>query len=366
MSEDIPWSMPGVGSEELAEVRASFESGWLTQGPKVAAFEKRMADRLDVPHAVAVANGSIAIDIGLKVCGIGEGDEVIVPAITYFATAAAVSRIGAIPVFVDVDPRTGNLDPSAIEAAVGPRSKAVLYIDFGGGPASVEELKEVCARRGLQLIQDAAQTLGATWHGRPMGADTELSTMSFHMAKVLTTVEGGMIFTHRAELAEEARSYRNQGESAKYLHAHLGYNARMTDLSAGIGLAQLGKLDGYLVDRARVAEAYHDRLAGVDRVATMPCAFEHATHANFLYSIRVENRDEVQAALARDGIDTRVCYPLPLQDQEIYASGRARSRALPCPGAREMARTILNPPLFPTMTEAMVERIVRIIVSTAT
>jgi perosamine synthetase len=359
--ESIAWSVPEVRDDELAEVVGSFQADWLTMGPKVKAFERVMADYLRVPHAVAVTNGSVAIDLALQVFGIGYGDEVIVPSLTYYATAAAVSRLGAVPVFVDVEAAAWNLDAARIEEAIGPRTKAILFIDYGGNPADVDAILAVGRRHGLEVIQDAAQSLGGIYKGSPLGAQTRVSTMSFHMAKVVTTVEGGMVFTHDERIANELRICRNQGESAKYLHSHLGTNARMTDLNAGIGLAQFRKLPWLLGERKRVADHYARRFAGCNRIATPICRHEDSAHSNFLYSIEVPDRDGVVAALREARIDTRICYPMPLYRQGLYANGRLPSRHYASPVSERVAANSVALPIFPALRPDQVDRIADIV-----
>lgn len=362
--ERIEWSVPEVGAEELAEIQSAFQADWLTMGPKVKAFEAAMADFLKVPHAIAVSNGSVAIDLVLQMLDIGPGDEVIVPSMTYFATAAAVSRVGAVPVFVDIDPVSLNLDPERVPEAIGPRTKAIIFIDYGGNPAAIDELLALGREHNLKVVQDAAQSLGGSYKGQPLGAQAPVSTMSFHMAKVMTTVEGGMIFTHDPEIDRLARIYRSQGESAKYIHTHLGTNARMNDLMAGVGLAQLRKLPWMLAERKRVAETYDRHFVG-SAVHTMPCSRPACTHANFLYPVLVENRDEVAQALKEAHIDTRLVYPMPLYEQEVFASGRATSRHFSSPVSEAMCRQALALPMFPRMTEAQVQRVASVCRATA-
>jgi dTDP-4-amino-4,6-dideoxygalactose transaminase len=355
--EKIPWSRPDVGADELREITSAFDADWLTMGPKVKAFEAALAARVAAPHAIAVSNGSVALDIALLVSGIKRGDEVIVPALTYWATAAAVSRIGAVPVFVDIENRSYNLDPALIEPAMSDRTKALLFIDYGGSPADVNGILRECDRLGITPIQDAAHSLGAIYKGAPMGCNTKISTMSFHMAKVLACVEGGMIFTQDEAMAAECRIWRNQGESAKYLHRHIGFNARMTDITAAVGLAQERKVDGYLRERARVAARYDERFHAAKNVTLMPCVQPDSRHANFLYSIRVSDQAGVAQALRDRGIDTRICYPMPLSEQEAYVSEEAPFRATPSPLSEGVSKSVINLPIFPTLTEAQVDRV---------
>jgi perosamine synthetase len=357
----IPWSKPGVGAEELAEITAVFDTGWLTMGARVRQFEEVMARRLGVKHAIAVTNGTIAIDLALMAVGIQPGDEVIVPSFTYFATASAVNRMGAVPVFVDVEEETLGLDPDKLAAAATSRTKAIIFIDYGGMAAQVDALKAEAARFGLILVQDAAQSLGTVYKGAPMGAQTDISTMSFHMAKVMACVEGGMIFTHRDDWAAELRILRNQGESGKYLHSHLGPNARMTDITAAIGLVQERKLDRYLEGRARVSALYDRHFAGANTVGCLPPPQPGSRHSGFVYGIRVRNQAEVIAALKADGVETRVLYPMAVYEQEVYRSGRAACRVTPSPVAERLARELINLPIFPDLSDADVGRIAGIV-----
>ncbi|TKB46805.1 DegT/DnrJ/EryC1/StrS family aminotransferase [Ferrimonas sediminicola] len=357
MNPSIPWSRPDVGDSDLKAIMEAFTDDWLTMGPRTDRFEQAMARRMSRCHAVAVSSGSVALDIALRTLGVGPGDEVIVPAITYFATAAAVSRVGAVPVFVDVQPQNLNLDADVIVDALSPRTRGIVYIDYGGLPADFDRLDALARAHGLFLLHDAAHSLGGLYHGHPLGSQTPLSTMSFHMAKVMTCVEGGMIFTDDDQLAHTLRLYRNQGESDKYIHSKLGYNARMTDISAAIGLNQLNHLDRYLDGRRRVCRAYdrHFDQLGID---TLSNPHPDTRAAPFLYSVLLDERDQVAAGLKERGIDTRVCYPMPLYRQPVYLEGEAPSRHQPCPVSERISKRILNLPLFPSMSDDQIDQVV--------
>jgi len=302
----IPWAKPELGEEELNEVIDSFKSNWLTMGPKVNKLEHEVSIFLEVPYAIAISNGTVALDLVLKAIGVEPGDEVIVPAMTYFATASSVSYQNAVPVFVDIEKETFNLDPDRIPEAITEKTKAIIFIDYGGNPSNYDAIAKVGQKYNIKVLQDGAQSLGAFYKGRPMGAQTETSTMSFHAAKVMTTIEGGMIFTHNESLKEDILSRRNQGESkgGKYIHITLGTNARMTDLTAGI----------------------------------------------VSYVLR-----------EKYGIDTRIAYPMPLYKQEVFASGKLKYRKMECPIAEEVTSKILNLPIFPSMTDDMIEQVCRAI-----
>jgi perosamine synthetase len=357
MSEKQEWSVPALDQAEVDEVLAAFADNWLTMGPRVRKFEQQMAEYVGAPHAIAVSNGSVAIEIALQILGLGVGDEIIVPSLTYFATAAAVSRLGGVPVFVDIDKDTFGLDANAVDAAITSKTKGLIFIDYGGCPARIDQILQVADKHGLYVIQDAAQSLGATFHGRPLGAQAPISTMSFHMAKVMTTVEGGMIFTHQEDIAKEARIYRNQGESGKYLHSRLGTNARMTDMAAAVGLQQFKKLPQLLAGRARVAARYRSQLASSNQIHCAPNPDPGTELSNFFFPVLVENRDEVAKRLLSSGVDTRVAYPMPVYEQEVYASGRARSRTLPSPVAEWVTARILNLPIYADMRDEQADRV---------
>ena len=362
MEIKIPWAKPTVGQEEMKEVIQTFENNWLTMGPKVSKFEKIMADYLQVQHAIAVSNGTVALDITLKTIGIENDDEVIVPAMTYFATASSVSYQNAIPVFVDIEKNSLNLDPERIEEAITEKTKAILFIDYGGNPSNFDEIEKIGKKHGIKIIQDAAQSLGAVYKLRPMGAQTEISTMSFHMAKVMTCVEGGMIFTHNTDYKEKILSMRNQGEprNGKYEHVLLGTNARMTDIQAAIGLAQFKKLPRMLEERRRVASVYDELIlkSGIDAEPASTLNKDNQ-NAYFFYPILVNNRDKI-ANLLREkyGIDTRIAYPMPIFKQELYVSGRVKCRYMECPIAEQVTSKIINLPIFPDMSNAMIETVV--------
>ncbi|MDA2932981.1 DegT/DnrJ/EryC1/StrS family aminotransferase [Acidobacteria bacterium AH-259-D05] len=358
----IPWAKPSIAKEELNEVIDCFKTNWLSSGPKVKRFEKEVAELLDVPFGVAVSNGTIALDIVLKTVGIKAGDEVIVPAMTYFATASAVSYQSATPVFVDIERDSFNLDPARISEVVTEKTKAILFIDYGGNPSKCDDIAEVGVKYGIPVVQDAAQSLGAVYKGAPMGAQTTISTMSFHMAKVMTCIEGGMIFTHDYNYKEQVISRRNQGEprNGKYRHVLLGTNARMTDLQAGIGLAQLRKLPELLEGRRRVAEKYDELFSINDlNVKTVKTLREDSRNAYFFYPILIDDRNRIADVLReKHGIDTRIAYPMPVYKQELYKSGKAQCRHLECPIAEQVTSRILNLPIFSDMSDEMIETVV--------
>jgi perosamine synthetase len=351
--EKIPWARPCVGQAELDEVVAAMKSGWLTSGPRVERFEQEMARRADRKFGVAVNNGTSALDLAIRVAGVQPGDEVIVPALSYLATASVLVIQGAKPVFVDVDPRNLGLDPALVAQRITPRTRAILCTDHGGNPCDFARLGALAYKHGIPLILDGAQSVGSTLHGRPTLSYGFVSTTSFHAAKTMTTVEGGMLFTDDAQVARRLRIMRSQGEDPqrKYYHVELGLNFRMTELAAAIGLAQLTKLDAFLADRRQLAQRYSTEFAPMG--LTPPPGIAHAHDSHFLYTLVVPRRDEVAARLKERGIETRSCYPLPLYEQPIFQ----HLPHDPCPVTERVAAGILNPPMFYGLTAAQQRRV---------
>ncbi len=318
----IPITRPYIGDEEEAAAVAVLRSGWLTQGPKVAEFEKAFADYVGAEHAVAVSNCTTALHLALRVLDVGPGDEIICPTLTFIATANAVVYCGATPVLVDVDGATYNIDPDAAAAAITVRTRAILAVHQLGLPADLERLQTLAATHGLTLIEDAACAAGAQYHGvrigRPHGA---LACFSFHPRKSITTGEGGMITTSDPALAARVRLLRQHGMSLSDLDRHrgatiqfesypeIGFNYRMTDLQAAVGVEQLRKLEGVLTRRRALAHRYTEALAGVPHLTT-PVEPAGLAHPFQSYMVRVGpeallGRDTLMARLLAEGIATR-------------------------------------------------------------
>src|SRR5262245_31291651 len=274
----IPITKPLLGEPEELAVLEVLRSGWLVQGPKVAEFERTVAAYVGARHAVATSSCTTALHLALVLHGIGNGDEVIIPSFTFIATANAVLYAGATPVFVDIDPRTYNLDPDAVEAAITVRTAAIMPVHQIGLAADMDRLTAIARRHRLVLLEDAAPAIGATYKGRRVGGLGNPACLSFHPRKVITTGEGGMLLTDDETVAERARTLRAHGMSVSDLARHhanrvaveeyrdLGYNYRMTDLHAAIGIAQIERLDEMLEHRQKVADRYAEALADTDGV----------------------------------------------------------------------------------------------------
>jgi dTDP-4-amino-4,6-dideoxygalactose transaminase len=324
----IRLAWPDVGPDEAAAVAEVLESGQLTMGPKVAEFEQELARACEVEHAVALSSGTAALHLAVLALGIGPGDEVLVPAYTFPATANVVALAGARPVLVDVDPETMNVDPAKIEP--GPRTKAVIAVHLFGRPARLEELPD------LTLVEDAAGALGARRHGRACGSLGAIGCLSFHPRKIVATGEGGAVTTNDAALAASVRQLRHHGWQADGLDMpRPGLNYRLPDVLCAIGIPQVRRLGELLATRARLAAAYEERLRELPVV--VPRADEGDTHGWQAYIVQVERRDEVLAGLRAQGIEAQIgTYALhrlsAYRDQgEFPGADAAFERALALP-----------------------------------
>ena len=293
----IRLARPDVGAEELAEIAGVLDSGRLTMGPKVEELEELLADACGVEHAVAVSSGTAALHLAVLALGLGEGDEVLVPAYTFPATANVVALSGAKPVLVDVDPSTFNLSPNLVHGRVSKRTRAILAVHLFGRPAPFEELPE-----GLPVIEDAAGALGARRRGRPCGGLGLAGCLSFHPRKIVTTGEGGAVTTNDPRIADAAKELRHHGWRGADM-PRAGLNYRLSDVLCALGIPQLRRLDELLAARARIAAAYAERLAGT---VELPSADEGDVHGWQAYVVRLDRRDEALAALKAAGIEAQI------------------------------------------------------------
>jgi dTDP-4-amino-4,6-dideoxygalactose transaminase len=374
MSERVPFARPMLGEEEIAEVVDTLRSGWLTTGPKTKRFEEDFAAFTGAAHTLGTSACTGALHIGMAASGIGDGDEVIMPTMTFAATANVAVHCGARPVFVDVDAETLNIDPAAARAAITERTRAIFAVHFAGRPAALPALAQLCDERGLMLFEDAAHGIGASVEGRSVGTWGQFGGFSFYANKNMTTGEGGMLTTGSAELAAKARTLRLQGmtrdlfrraegalPSWRYEIVAAGFKYPMSDIQAALGLHQLRRLPGFQETRRKLVARYAERLAGVPGLTLPPAEEPGTVHAWHLYVVRVDpgarrNRDQLFSYLVEQGIDPSVHFvPLHLQPYFQEAWG---ARAGQFPRAEAAFAEILSLPLWPGMTEAQQDRVV--------
>src|SRR5512135_713060 len=342
----IPIARPDIGPEEVAAVTDVLTSGMLAQGRRVAELEGRWAEFCGVKHAVAVSNGTVALMSIFAGVGLGPGDEVITVSHTFAATANAILFTGATPVFVDIEPDTYVIDASRIEAAVTPRTRAIVPVHLFGLVADMDMIAAIADRHGLAVVEDACQAHGATYRGRRAGAFGH-GAFSLYATKNMTTAEGGFVTTNDDGLADWLRLYRNQGMRTRYQFEMLGYNFRMTDVAAAIGLVQLDKLERNTARRGAIAARYDEAFA--DLPVKLPVTPDGRTHVFHQYTVDVgPERDAVLAELRERGVGADVYYPLPVHRQ-AYIMERGLHADLPVTDAAA-ARTIALP-MFPGLSE---------------
>jgi perosamine synthetase len=349
----IPAARPLIGEEERAAVDRVLLSGGMAQGPEVLGFEAEFAEVVGGRPCVAVNSGTSALHLALSALGVGVGDEVIVPSFTFAATANSVRLVGAEPVFVDIEPDSFCLDPAAVEAAVTPRTRAVMPVHLYGHPADMTALTAIAQRHGLLVVEDAAQAHLAQWDGRPVGAWGDAACFSFYPTKNMTSGEGGMVVTEDAGVERLLRLLRNQGMERRYENEVVGHNVRMTDIHAAIGRVQLRKLAGWTAQRQANARFFDEHLRGVV-VPPVAVAAEHVYHQ---YTIRVpgHDRDAFAAELLSRGVGSGVYYPVPVHRLPSFGL------ALDLPQTEAAAAEVVSLPVHPALSQQDVQRVVEVV-----
>jgi perosamine synthetase len=367
----LPYGRQWVDEHDLEAVASVLQSDWLTTGPMVDRFEAAVADFVGARHGVAVSSGTAALHAAMAALQIGPGDEVIVPPMTFAASANAIVYMGATPVFADVEADTLLLAPAEVEKHITPRTRAIIAVDYAGQACDYDALQAIARRNGLALVSDACHALGGAYRGRPVGTLAGMTAFSFHPVKHITTGEGGMIVTDDSELASRMRIFRNHGITTDqrqragngswfYEMTDLGFNYRVSDIHCALGLSQLGKLPGWLDRRREIAAHYDSAFTGHPSIR--PLAVRAGVcHAYHLYVVRVSARDQMFHKLRESGICANVHYiPVHLHPfyQKRFGTGPGQ-----CPVAEAAYEEILTLPMFPRMSDADVDRVIRTILS---
>jgi perosamine synthetase len=372
MSE-IPITRPHLTGEEGAAVAEAIASGWVSQGPRVKEFEEAFAARVGANAAVATTSCTTALALALHVCGVGAGDEVIVPSLSFIATANAVWHCGAQPVFADIDPRTYNLDATAAERAITPRTKAIMPVHQVGLPADMDAFFELGQRHGITIVEDAACAIGAEYKGRPIGSLDSLACFSLHPRKVITTGEGGMITARDPAVADRLRRLRAHGMDTSDLARHTatdvvieayperGFNFRMTDMQAALGLCQLRELDWILERRRHLAERYTEALQAIPHLEA-PYDPPYTRRTWQSYCVRIApgapvERTDVMRSLLHDGIATRRGV-MAIHEEGSYAGEAKTGPSVALPHTEAATRETLMLPLFPDLSEEEQDRVI--------
>jgi perosamine synthetase len=368
----IPYGRQSLDDSDVAAVVEVLQSSWLTTGPRVEEFERAFAAATGAREAVAVSNGTAALHAAMHALEIQPGDEVIVPTMTFAASANCVVYQGGTPVFADVDPDTLLIDPASVERLITPRTRAVVAVDYAGQPCAYDALRDVALPHGVRIVDDASHSLGGSLDGRPVGTLAELNTFSLHPVKIITTGEGGVITTDDPALATRMRRFRNHGIDSDHRQREqrgswvyemndLGYNYRLTDFQCALGTSQLRKLPAWSERRRAIAARYDEAFAALPSVAPLAVrdGVEHAYH---LYVIRLDtentglDRARVFAELREAGIGVNVHY-IPVHLHPFYRE-RFGTRAGLCPAAEAAYERILSLPIFPLMSDADCDRVV--------
>jgi perosamine synthetase len=360
-SKDIGLSSPWIDERDEELVLEIMRSGRLSLGPAGPRFEALVAEAVGAPHCAAVSSGTAGLHLCMHVLGVGPGDEVVTSPYSFVASANCAIYEGATPVFADIDADTLNMDPAAVEAAITPRTKAIVAVDIFGYPSELDELRAICDRHGLALVEDSCEALGAVYKGRPLGSHGHLATWAFYPNKQVTTGEGGAVTTANADQHEQLISLRNQGrlETSSWLqHGRLGFNYRLDDISAALGIGQLERLDRILEARREVAGRYTELLTGLDLETPLPDDADHV-RSWFVYVVKLPpdvDRDGIMARLGREGIATAPY--LPSIHLQSYMRERYGFTEGLCPVSEDASRRTMALPFHARLPREDQERVV--------
>jgi dTDP-4-amino-4,6-dideoxygalactose transaminase len=351
LQRHIPIADPCITEDDVAAVADAVRNKRLSQGEYVKRFEEAFSSYLGTRHALAVMNGTAALHLALLSIGVGSGDEVILPSFTYVASSNCVLYVGARPIFVDIDPNTFNIDPSKVEKAISPKTKAIVVVHYAGQSANMDAISEIAQEHRLSIVEDAAEAHGAKCLNRMVGSIGSVGCFSFTPNKNMTTGEGGMVVTNDSIIAERIRLLRHQGQDYRYHHVAIGYNYRMTDIQAALGLSQLGQLDLMIRRKQEVARRYEELLSGIEAVQ-IPYVAEGISHTYVFYTVKfltMELRNRVMRYLGEEGVETRIAFP-PVHLQPIYRSIFKYKKG-DLPVTEDCAERALSLPIYPHITE---------------
>ncbi len=372
----IPYGRQWIDEADIRAVVDVLRSDWITTGPKVSEFEHAVMDFVGTEHAVAVNSGTAALHAAMCAIGVGDGDEVILPPMTFVATANCVVFQGATPVFADVDADTLLINPAEVESKITERTKAIIAVDYAGQPCDYNALRDIAERHGLVLIADACHSIGAQFNGRNVGTLADLSVFSFHPVKHITTGEGGMVVTDETKFAEKMRRFRNHGIATDYKQredqktwfyemVELGYNYRITDFQCALGLSQLKKLPSLLEKRRSIASHYDNAFASVSAIQPLSTQ-KHALHAYHLYVIKLNlkalglSRKKLFQKMRNKGIGANVHY-IPAHLHPYYRKNFGTYSNL-CPIAEKVYEQIISIPIYPGMTDKDIKKVINVII----
>ena len=368
MNRFIPYGHQCLEEDDIQAVVEVLRSDWITTGPAVGAFEKAVAGFVGAEYGTAVSSGTAALHTAMYAIGIRTGDEVIVPTMTFAATANAVVFQGATPVFCDVDADTLLIDPDLVKTKINPRTKAIIAVDYAGQPCDYDRLREVTDKNNLVLVADACHSIGATYKGRQVGKLADLTVFSFHPVKHITTGEGGMVVTDNPDYCQRMTIFRNHGITIDhrqraergswfYRMVDLGYNYRITDFQCALGISQLKKLPGWIKRRQEIASRYDRAFNGLGPIEPLAVT-SNVSHVYHLYVIKLRDieRDKVFSSLRAAGIGTNVHY-IPVHLHPFYRERFGTKEGM-CPAAEAVYEQILSLPMFPTLTNEDVDTVI--------
>jgi perosamine synthetase len=347
----IPLSKPLMGEEEKKAVADVIDSGMYAQGEKVKEFEQEFADYIGTKYAIATSNGTAGIVAALNALDVS-GGEVLVPSFSFIATATPVVYNNAKPVFVDIDERTFNMDPADLERKITGKTKAIMPVHLYGQTAEMDRIMEMAKKHDLRVVEDAAQAHGAEFDGKRAGSFGDCGCFSFYPTKNITTAEGGIVTTNDGVLAEKMRLYRNHGQSERYLHVSLGYNFRMTELQAALGIVQMKKIDEFTKKRRKNAAYYDDNLEKVET----PYVHPKAKHVYHQYTIKSDRRDALERHLKSKGVGCKIYYPIPIHRQPVFDLKHVK-----LPVTEKICEKVLSLPVHPALKQGDLQKVVNTI-----